>query len=313
MNPTQLIYNAAGQPPVPGLAPLTGNCYICGAALPGQGQPVKEAIKDTFNDRDKAKCPDGPGFCPACVFTFTEQMVINGKENQRFRNYSHLVAGDTGWEPRTKGEKAKIKDFLLTPHGGWWLACIAESGQKHLAFRCPVNFGFAPVFFVQFEERRLKVHRAALGECLRLAETMLGLGFSKAEIESGQYLSGKLSKVDLVEWQRLEDALTRWRGNGSFSLALFLAQKAELEVEESENIVNGESTARPGAAVEANGGRPANGILAVNGLEPVEQPAAKNMGHPGNKRPAVRHHDNQPAELRQLSLFEDEDQVTWAR
>lgn len=219
----KLVYDAASQPGIRDAIYLPGQCYLCGSRF-DIGVPLAAALRDSFNNRDIAACPDGQGFCCPCAFSFNERLNIPGHDKpQKFRTYSHFVS-DSGWLLLSKASKARMQEFLLTPHAGWWAACITESGQKHLLFRCPVNYGPGR-FRIQFEERVVETDRITLRALLEPIESLLALGASKTGIERGEYGQRFFLATDLKEWSRLEQVITRGRGSSPFALALFLAQK----------------------------------------------------------------------------------------
>lgn len=282
---THILYEAAGRPKIDGTAPLSGHCSICGDCLV-EGIPIKTAIKDSFNDHDKLLRPDGQGFCCACAFSFQEQLVINGRDRQKFRTYTHLV--DKIWTPCTKGQKPFIKEFLLASHSGPWLACIADSGQKHLLFKCPVNIGDGD-FRILFEERMIQTNRVDLASTLAPVDALIKMGASKAMIETGSYYQAFLKKVDLDEWAQAEEQIQPLRGRPVFVLALFLAQK-EVEIEPDSDRHSEDDRSGPQIGELGSLGKQETDVL----------------GDAGERNQGGGLHDR-PAEISQRSLFEDAD------
>jgi len=193
-----------------------GTCCVCGAD--GIGLPFRDWVRDTFTDWDKLQA--GNIICQACQFAFCETSELLaarvGKDRpQRMRNYSHFVVSGK-WIPLSKGNKARMRDILLD--GGWSVAVIAESGQKHIIFRAMPGQ-------VQFEEQRLaSLH--ALKPLLADVEVLYNGGFSKSEIESRQYAQHRILKFGYSEWADLESRLVSgYRGTLLFRLAIFLAQR----------------------------------------------------------------------------------------
>lgn len=219
MAPTTLIYKASGQS---GQSELHGICQTCGQQ--GAGQPFGKWVKDSFTDYDKLH--PGEIVCDACLFCFSDQneplQKRTGKDKpQKFRNYSHFVH-DGQWYPLSKGQKAEMKRLLLA---GCEVAIIADSGQKHLAFRAQLGWW-------QFEEQRLLPCPELLAELLAPIESLYNAGASKAEIESGNYDSRTIQKIGLAVWQSHEQQLKARRGGLPFKLAVFLAQKEEADAGE---------------------------------------------------------------------------------
>ena len=233
MPATQMLYQAAGSPSVPDLEPASGACWLCGSDLGGTGVPRESAIKDTFTDHDKCASPRSTHLCRACVFCFSERVPWPGRDKlQRMRNYSHFVIGGQ-WLPLSKGDKAQMREILLAPPEDEWLGVVAESGQKHLIFRAPVALG-ASRCAIQFEEQQLAYAPRDLARELEVIETLYQAGFSKAEIETGDYNQARMLKAGLRVWRAAERQAQPWRGSVLFRLALFLAQKREQNSEGEE-------------------------------------------------------------------------------
>lgn len=209
------LYKAAGAPAQPGIE--SGICRLCSAA--GVGLPAATWIKDTFTDHDKLW--PGEIVCHACQFACEEQSVLLqervGKDKlQKMRNYSHFVLNGQ-WHPLSKGNKREMLEILMQ---GPDLACIAESGQKHILFRVRPGWW-------QLEEQSLVPCPALLTEILGIASQLYEAGAGKAEIESGRYSPFALSKVGIKLFKSCEPQLRQWRGGLPFRLALFLLQKQE--------------------------------------------------------------------------------------
>jgi hypothetical protein len=212
---TLTLYQAAGSPPQPG--EISGLCRLCSDS--GVGLAAMEWIKDTFTDHDKLW--PGEIVCHACQFSCEEASALLqervGKEKpQKMRNYSHFVVDDQ-WQPLSKGDKRAMLEILL---GSPALACVAESGQKHILFRGRAGWW-------QFEEQQLMPCPKLLTDILAVASPLYEAGASKAEIESGRYSQFALKKVGAQLFKQLEPQLRQWRGGLPFKLAIFLLQKEE--------------------------------------------------------------------------------------
>jgi hypothetical protein len=145
---------------------------------------------------------------------------------QKSRNYSHFVKGGV-WYALSKGDKAAMMELLSTPPFPE-VAIIAESGQKHIAFRAAANAPGAVSGWVQFEEQSTWIEPGRLLQVIQVVESLY-TGFSKNHIESGDYPPALMVRFGLQAWRKLEDAAANWRGSVLFRLALFLAQKGESE------------------------------------------------------------------------------------
>lgn len=211
----RIIYETAGLPEVEGNR--VGDCKTCGAAHI-EGILFADWVKDSFTNHDYLK--SGSIVCRACLFCFSENhpllMEKTGRPNvQKFRTYSHFVVNDE-WFVLTKGEKAKMRELLqMNPA----VAVIADSGQKHLAFRAKRGRW-------QFEEISLLPEPVLVEDLLRQIEPLLAI-FSKKEIEFGNYSAHRIYKYGLEDWRIRENSIRQWRGSPYFNLVIFLAQKGE--------------------------------------------------------------------------------------
>jgi hypothetical protein len=273
MSATQLLYRAAGFE----ISDADERCWLCGGPA-FDPTPRKEFVKPTFTDHDKVACPDSGVVCGACVFCHDEQSELltklvgkwwlTAKEAltanpdriarwqkknktdksptpeqikliwawdgwsipQRMRNYSHFVVGGE-WMPLGKGDKSRMAELLTQ---GPELAVIALSGQKHLIFRAQPGWW-------QVEEQSVLPFPDKLRELLGITEALYA-GFSKAEIESGDYKQYRIRKFGLSTWWALESQIKPERGGLPFQLALFLAQKKKGEGDGRESSTSSGST-----------------------------------------------------------------------
>jgi len=258
---TSLLHDAAMCPRMPGN--ISGLCQVCGK--PGIGLLFSEWVRDTFTNHDKLQ--PGEIVCHACLFSFDEsneqltkmtqkwwatdaEAITANPERvktwqrknktgriprpeeiklqwlwdgwcipQRMRNYSHFVVNGE-WVPLGKGDKARMRELLMQNPD---LAIIATSGQKHLIFRAQPGWW-------QIEEQSVQPFPETLERLLEPVEALY-TAFSKSEIETGNYAGHRILKFGLSEWQGLEAQIVRWRGSIQLELALFLAQKGEIDVE----------------------------------------------------------------------------------
>ncbi len=168
---------------------------------------------------------------------------------QKARNYSHFIKGGE-WYALSKGDKAAMLELLTTPPFPE-LAVIAESGQKHIIFRATVNAADAAAGYVQFEEQTVWVEPGQLLAVIQIVESLY-TGFSKSHIETGDYPPALMVRFGIGWWLPLENAAANWRGSVLFRMALFLAQKGDVD-SGRDNIGTVERTDR----AELAGGRTA--------------------------------------------------------
>jgi len=229
MTPTQFIYRAALKTPIVPVAmekqvvyadvPLVdvtdGRCWLCGGETGGRGQPVRKAIKDTFTDCDKASAPQSKSVCPGCTFCLSFTPL---------RNYS-ILATEQGLQHPTRPE---IRDLLIEPPEPPFVLCIAVSGQKWLHFRGQVAYS-RDGYPVQMEETRVYVDRTLLAEQLDLVERLYTI-FTKEEIKTGHFGQNRIKQFGIARFEETEGKTARHRGTRLFDLAVFVAQKREVEI-----------------------------------------------------------------------------------
>jgi len=263
---------------------ITGKCRICGDV--GEGSAFNVWVRPTFTDWDKLH--DGSIICTGCLFWFEERseelaQLVGKDKPQRMRNYSHFVVGGQ-WIPLSKSHKSRMAELLNEPFPE--LAIIADSGQKHIAFRARCNSAGGASGWVQFEEDALFIEPRMFHPLLSQIETLYEGGFSKTELESGIYQPYRIRKFGIEAWHQIEQYLRQNRGRLLFRLALFLAQKG---------APDGRGPATEGDSI-ANGNleRDSSGLQIAL---PDEYLAA--IRGPGQELSVYE----QPRQVRQLSLF----------
>lgn len=206
-----------------------GKCRFCGRDA--HGARFDQWVKDTFTDWDKLK--PGDIVCDDCMFFLDEHSdalasKVGKDKPQRMRNYSHIFKRGE-WFPLSKANKAMMLDLLLSPPFPE-LAIIAESGQKHIAYRARRNSPNSNAGWVQFEELPIWVEPATLRELTSVMRRMLG-AFSKSSLASGDYPARLIKRYGIEAWRSDETALAAFRGKPIFTLALFLSTTEEGETE----------------------------------------------------------------------------------
>lgn len=125
-------------------------CFYCSA-------PAREPLKlsSTFVDWWSVAQPESRHICDGCLISIDEKIPIKGKDKlQKTRGYSWLVELEKR-TPYTKAHKEIIYCHLLNPPKPPWAFAIAESGQKHLLYRTPINHDSEPPFVVQLEMEQI--------------------------------------------------------------------------------------------------------------------------------------------------------------
>jgi hypothetical protein len=116
--------------------------------------------------------------------------------------------------------RVEIREFLLNPPEPPFTIAIAESGQKHIipwALKAQ-DKSFFPVLFeldTVYIDHRFR-------EYLQVYEQLLSLGFSKSEIDSGDYRSDRLMKVFDQYWE-LEEQIAAIRGTRLMALLNYVS------------------------------------------------------------------------------------------
>jgi hypothetical protein len=216
---TRVIYESAGAPPMPGSE--AGPCRTCG--MDAQGVLFNSWVKDTFTDH--ASLHPGEIVCHACLMLFENRSVLYqrllGREKpQKPWNWSHFVV-DGQYVVLSKADKMQMRGILARSPA---VAVIAESGQKHLAFRAKVGMW-------QFEFRQIPAAPGLLAQILEVTDALYSAGATKTEIETGRYSAASIQRVGLSEWRRRECSLREQRGTPLFELACFLTLKGSQEDE----------------------------------------------------------------------------------
>jgi len=127
-----------------------GSCFYCSA--PADNRLI---LSSTFCDWWSVAQPESRVICNGCTVSIDEKIEIPWKEKkQKTRGYSWLVQADNR-TPYTKAHKAEIYQHLINPPSPPWAFAIAESGQKHLLYRTPLNNETEPPFVVQLEMEQI--------------------------------------------------------------------------------------------------------------------------------------------------------------
>lgn len=217
------------------------NCYLCGKPA---NQPLE--LKDSFTGHSLAKCPESQFLCDRCY------APINGDEKQLWywsekknkwsklwgRSLTRLYVGDKLKSPTIEGEReglkivsnlakrVEIREWLINPPKPPFTIAIAESGQKHI-LPWALDAQSREYFPVQFELDTVWVDVRKFRTYLEAYEKLMGLGFSKTEINSGNYKSDHMMKA-WGQFERPESAIAPIRGTRLIELIAHVALASEL-------------------------------------------------------------------------------------
>jgi hypothetical protein len=209
-HPCEIIYDIGAGRKIYGNK--RGICRIIGKELTGVN--FDYWVKLTFNDWGYLK--PGDIISNQALFTMDEKSVIikekTGKDKlQRFRTYSHIV-WDNKWFCVTKADKKFICDAIV---GGAKIVSLTDTGQKHIFFKHRPGMWQLDELFVQPDIETFTSIHSTMCDLLRL-------GFSQAEVVSGEYKSNRIILAGPQNWRPLEFLLKSVRGSGIFDFAAWL-------------------------------------------------------------------------------------------
>lgn len=196
-------------------------CFYCGAACDDQ-RPAKTWVKKTFTDWPNVATPDSDFVCVGCTLASDERWLRPGAEKPaKRRNFSWLLT-EAAAVPLTKRELDQIRAACLTPPLAPWALTIADSGQKQLLYRTPVNLSCESVT-VQLETERVSFRPSDLQARLDLAARLVP-GLGKSRLCEDYWPAGMMLKLADIEpdAEALVEAWLRVRGEPLSRLAAFL-------------------------------------------------------------------------------------------
>ena len=198
--------------------------------------PKKNVIKETFTDHDKIADPKSGVVCAACAWCAAEAnpdikrlsaKADGGEETtQKARSYSWFVHEERAVY-LTKSMKTRMAE-MLTLGEFPQLAVVSDSGQKHLIFRARVNPPGQRAGWVQFEEQTVWVDAEELARCLGVSRALIEMGFSKTEVETGNYgaTNLRLAKNQAAFFDQ-EKTARKMRQSRVWALAVWLTPAKE--------------------------------------------------------------------------------------
>ena len=204
------------------------NCYLC-ARTPATN-PLD--LPKTFTNHSAARCPQSDKLCDRCYATIAgnqKQMWYWNPNKEAWsklwgRSLSRLYQGEKLLSPTIEGDREgllvvkdlatreQIREWLTNPPEPPFTIAIAQSGQKHILSFAQEGLDLER-FPVQFETESLWINRVEFVQVLGWYESLMGLGFSKTEISSGEYRSDRVvtaaNNPQFWEW---ENNLSPYRG-----------------------------------------------------------------------------------------------------
>lgn len=238
---------------------MTELCYLCGFRTANPLHKWGKILDKYFTEHNKARSPHSATICDFCRSTLSKgeqgQLWYWHPTKQQYsklfgRSLSRLYQGETLLSPIIKGThtengvtlllvenlatRVEIRGWLINPPDPPFLINIAESGQKHTVIWAQQGHD-RDRFPVQFESDSLYVDRAEFIRLLEAFELLMGLGFSKTEITTGDYHSDRLVAA-FVEHQEPDSLIQRYRNTRLLDLVNHVAQKPEEVAEEYPQI-----------------------------------------------------------------------------
>lgn len=230
LTPSQIVHAAHGSTVVGSCFEVPGICYLCGGTV-ARGQSTDDWMGDGFTSQVLCAAPFSPVVCEACCYVISRVSPVLGRPPKNgkafggnFRNYSSCY-DERGYFNASKGEKPLIREFLERDHAEPWFCAVADSGQKHVIPFARMN-GPGRAGLVLFDEQviAVPVNVSLIAEMTDL----LTAGITKDEIGSSDYYarSWKESRAHIEQFEATHGS---GRGGGWFTLALWLAQRNEVE------------------------------------------------------------------------------------
>jgi hypothetical protein len=212
-------------------------CYLCGKPAT---KPLE--LKDSFTSHSQCRIPTSNKMCDRCHSTIAgdqKQLWYWNEGKNKWsklwgRSLSRIYQGDKLLAPVIEGEKeglpivknlltrVELRGFLLNPPQPPFTIAIAESGQKHILPWAQEALNRV-IFPVQFELDTVYIVYAQFTVLLGFYEQMMTLGFSKTEIDTGDYRSDRLMQ-NLEIWEPLEEVIAPMRGTRLLQLISFVGQ-----------------------------------------------------------------------------------------
>lgn len=231
-------------------------CYLCGFRESNPEHRHDKIIDKYFTESSKARSPQSECLCDFCRSTLSKgsesllwywhptkkswskmfgrslsrlyKVEINGTQRINTLLSSKIEGTHTekGIELpllHNMPTRPEIRGWLLNPPEPPFLINIAESGQKHTVIWALEGY-HRDHFPVQFESDSLWIDRTKFTAQLNHYETLLGLGFSKSEIDTGDYRSDRLA-VAYPQYLEHEEVVAPLRRSRWIDLLSYVGQK----------------------------------------------------------------------------------------
>jgi hypothetical protein len=237
----ELAWYARGCEPPEGV-PLDLNvdlqpCYLCGL-LCHDGCLREKAILETFNQGPEAAHAGSNWVCRPCVWS------MKNRAHERTKDGELSPGGKTkrapwlrvftvfAWQHRnnnhcllfTKAEKSQLRSAIEQAMAGnpnYWGLCLADSGQKQLMWRTPIN-RTPTEGALRIEEQLFTVNWRRLWPLVDQINALREF-YTIAEIESGDYSADRILQHGVENYQAAEKALSGLRGGMLLTIAIWFS------------------------------------------------------------------------------------------
>lgn len=237
---TRWLYQRLGSPEIAAasvsglLSPIEGPCCICGA-VDSPTALADRALGANFSDRGHLTSAGSDRICRACLW------CCSGKPPATLRMWS-IAAGDgvtaasheKVWLGQTAGTcltnraaPGPIRDLLLTPPGGEWVATVAYSGQKHVVPYSPINEGGGR-WTIRAEDHFVTATPETFRRVWSHAVALRRLGVPEEAVMSGQPQYIKTAD-QLATWRDHAAPLAPYLGSPLLRLALWTITKSTMQ------------------------------------------------------------------------------------
>lgn len=176
------------------------SCFYCGDGCVNEYDPPS-----SFTGWSEVVSPGSRAICNGCAWQLNERREIPWKDKpQKTRNYSWLIERNKQ-TPLTKANKSEIAKILLTPPPEPWAMALADSGQKHLIYRTPVNHDNSDELAVLLETEVITYDANRLRDRIDLAKQIVAAvghkGAASPSVTLAIAASGELAQ----QWLRVID------------------------------------------------------------------------------------------------------------
>lgn len=189
--------------------PGSNRCFFCGIDC-DESFRVKDHVKNTFTNFDEVICPGSKFVCGCCVESMSGLATttdIDGETREGRagapRMYSWVMTDGF----KTAFNKKRLdyaRASIISPPKPPFVIVLADSGQKQLIFRAPVNHE-RETFCVMLEDKRIEVRMNEIGSYITRA-TMAAAAIGKKALSNPNTVGCYIAAVEFWGTEKhLED------------------------------------------------------------------------------------------------------------